>query len=60
MRNRRRNRTLRETLSAIRRLFRRRKLDTPGGPDDPYAYVMAPKKPRLPGRGAAAVVEEPD
>jgi hypothetical protein len=26
----------------------------PEGPEDPYAYVGAPKKPRYPGRSAAA------
>ncbi|HKW17638.1 MAG TPA: hypothetical protein VJO35_09040 [Terriglobales bacterium] len=29
-------------------------------PEDPYAYVTAPKKPRLPGRSAAAVAEVPE
>jgi hypothetical protein len=29
-------------------------------PEDPYAYVSAPKKPRLPGRSAAAVAELPE
>jgi len=28
--------------------------------EDPYAYVTAPKKPRPPSRGAAAVAEELD
>jgi hypothetical protein len=27
--------------------------------DDPYSYVMAPKKPRPPYRSAAAVLEPP-
>jgi hypothetical protein len=27
--------------------------------DDPYSYVMAPKKPRRPYRSAAAAVAEP-
>jgi hypothetical protein len=27
--------------------------------DDPYSYVMAPKKPRPPYRSAAAAVAEP-
>jgi hypothetical protein len=46
---------VREIWEAIRRLFRwNRPL-----PEDPYAYVTAPKKPRLPGRGAA-VAEEPE
>ncbi len=42
-------------LRAIRRLFGR---DRPL-PEDPYAYVTAPKRPRLPGR-SAAVAEEPE
>ncbi len=32
----------------------------PESPADPYAYVMAPKKPRPSGRGAAAVAEWPE
>ena len=40
----------------IKRLFRRR----PDVPEDPYAYVTAPKKPKPPRHGAAAVAEEPD
>ena len=28
--------------------------------DDPYSYVMAPKKPRPPYRTAAAVAEPPE
>ena len=32
---------------------------TPGQPEDPYAYAMAPKKPRLPRRGASAAAEPP-
>ncbi len=28
--------------------------------DDPYSYVMAPKKPRPPHRSAAAVAELPE
>ena len=27
------------------------------GGEDPYAYVTAPRKPRLPGRSAAVAVE---
>jgi len=34
----------------FRRLFQRR---GPEGPDDPYALVTAPKKPRPPHRSAA-------
>jgi hypothetical protein len=47
---------IRVALDRIRRLFRKR----PDVPEDPYAYVTAPKKPRPPHRGAAAVAEEPD
>jgi hypothetical protein len=47
---------IRVALDRIRRLFRKR----PDVPEDPYAYVTAPKKPRPPDRGAAAVAEEPD
>jgi len=36
-------------MERIKRLFKR----TPEPPDDPYAYVGAPKKPRLPHRSAA-------
>ena len=32
---------------------------TPGQPEDPYAYAMAPKKPRPPLRGASAVAQPP-
>ena len=47
---------IRAALERIKRLFRRR----PDVPEDPYAYVTAPKKPRPPGRSAAAVAEKPD
>ena len=40
----------------IRRLLRR----LTGQPDDPYAYVLAPKKPRLPHLSSAAVIDRPD
>jgi hypothetical protein len=46
----RRRRPVRNLLDRLRRLFRRE----PEQPDDPYALVGAPKKPRLPGRSAAA------
>jgi hypothetical protein len=45
----------RDLWEAIRRLFRK---DRPL-PEDPYAYVTAPKRPPLRGRGAA-VAEEPE
>jgi alkanesulfonate monooxygenase SsuD/methylene tetrahydromethanopterin reductase-like flavin-dependent oxidoreductase (luciferase family) len=45
-----RHRRIRDILDRIRRLFRRE----PDSPDDPYALVGAPKKPRPPYRRAAA------
>jgi alkanesulfonate monooxygenase SsuD/methylene tetrahydromethanopterin reductase-like flavin-dependent oxidoreductase (luciferase family) len=45
-----RRRPLRDFLDRLRRFFRRE----PEHPDDPYALVGAPKKPRPPRRGAAA------
>jgi hypothetical protein len=42
-----------ETLRRIKRWFRRE-------PEDPHAYVMARKKPRLPHLNSAAVAELPD
>ena len=39
-----------EFLKRIKRIFKRE----PELPDDPYALVGAPKKPRTPRRGAAA------
>jgi hypothetical protein len=50
------NRRIRELLNRIERFFKRK----PDAPEDPYAYVMAPKKPRPPYRGAAAVAEWPE
>ncbi|MCU1336245.1 MAG: hypothetical protein JWO19_1826 [Bryobacterales bacterium] len=41
--------------AALQRLIRKK----PEHPDDPYALVGAPKKPRTPLRSAAAAVEEP-
>jgi len=38
-----------------KRIARRRPEGLTGG--DPYAYVMAPKRPLIPGRSAAAVAE---
>lgn len=46
---------IRNTLRRLRRLFRKK----PDHPEDPYAYVMAPKKPRPPYRSASAVAEKP-
>jgi alkanesulfonate monooxygenase SsuD/methylene tetrahydromethanopterin reductase-like flavin-dependent oxidoreductase (luciferase family) len=45
-------RRLREILDRIRRLLKRE--PDPDSPDDPYALVGAPKKPRPPHRSAAA------
>ncbi len=42
-----------EILKSLKRLFRRET----GPADDPYAYVGAPKGPKLPRRSAAASVE---
>jgi hypothetical protein len=39
-----------DLLTRIKRFFKRE----PESPDDPYALVGAPKKPRLPRRSAAA------
>jgi hypothetical protein len=41
---------IRDLLRRIQRFFRRE----PNCPDDPYAMVGAPKKPRPPQRSAAA------
>jgi hypothetical protein len=41
---------LRELFRRIKRIFRRE----PEMPEDPYAYVGAPKKPRTPLRSASA------
>ncbi len=47
---------LNKALNAVSRLFGR-KLPPD---DDPYSYVMAPKKPGPPHRSAAAVAERPE
>ena len=48
------NKPLHKRLAdAIRRVLRKREED----PDDPYALVGAPKKPRTPLRSAAAEAE---
>jgi hypothetical protein len=41
---------IRTWLEKVKRFFKRE----PESPDDPYAMVGAPKKPRLPHRSAAA------
>jgi hypothetical protein len=40
----------------FKRLFQRNPAE-PAEPDDPYAYVGAPKKPRPPLRGSAVAVD---
>jgi hypothetical protein len=45
---------IRDALARIKR-FVKREPEVP--PDDPYAYVGAPKKPRLPQRSASATAE---
>jgi len=46
------HRRVRDAMDRIKRLFRRE----PESPDDPYALVGAPKKPRPPHRSASAMV----
>ena len=41
---------MRKLMEKLRRLLKR----GPDGPPDDYAMVGAPKKPRLPGKSAAA------
>ena len=43
-------------IEKIKRFFKKE----PELPEDPYAYVTAPKKPRSPYRSAAAVAELPE
>jgi hypothetical protein len=50
------NSLIREWLDSIKRFFRRK----PNAPEDPYAYVTAPRKPRPPYRSAAAVADHPE
>jgi hypothetical protein len=45
-------------MASLRRLLKREGPDSPD-PDDPYAMVTAPRKPRPPHR-SAAVADEPD
>jgi hypothetical protein len=47
---------LQRWFSFIKRFFKRQ----PDPPEDPYAYVTAPKKPRPPYRSAAAVADRPE
>jgi hypothetical protein len=44
---------LKQLLYRLKRLLKRE----PEPPEDPYAYVGAPKKPRPPLRSASAAVE---
>jgi hypothetical protein len=44
-------------INKLRRLFKRKAAEPP---DDPYAYVMAPKKPKPPYLSAAVAEREPD
>ncbi len=55
------HRSLRKSVRSAWRKFKRIfQPDDPGGtPEDPYAYVTAPKKPRPPYRSAAVAEEEP-
>jgi len=46
----------RAVLRKIRRLIKGK----PEPPEDPYAYVTVPKKPRPPYRSAAAVADRPE
>ena len=44
---------IQKILARVRKYLNRE----PGPPEDPYAYVGAPKKPRLPRRSASAAAE---
>ena len=44
-------------VTKLKRLFRRKAGEPP---EDPYAYVMAPKKPKPPYLRAAVAEREPD
>jgi hypothetical protein len=46
-------RKVQNLINRIKRMLGR----NPEPPDDPYAYVGAPKKPRLPQRSASAAAE---
>ena len=47
---------MRRTMASLKRLLKR---EGPEQPDDPYAMVTAPRKPRPPHR-SAAVADEPE
>jgi hypothetical protein len=44
-------------LRTLKRIFKK---ESPEPPDDPFAYVTAPKKPKPPHRSSAAVAEDPE
>lgn len=50
---------LKESLTHLRSLLRKKKGGRPRDPEpqDPYAYVTAPKRPRPPSRSGADVAE---
>ncbi len=48
---------LKRVVTRLKKLMRR---GEPELPEDPYAWVTAPKKPRPPYRSAAAVVDPPE
>ena len=48
------HRRIRDTWTAVKRWLQRAE---PEPPEDPYAYVGAPKKPRTPTRSASAEAE---
>jgi hypothetical protein len=50
------NSRIREWLDRVMRFFWRK----PDAPEDPNAYVTAPRKPRPPYRSAAAVADRPE
>jgi len=50
------NRRIRDWLNRVKRFFK----PEPEAPEDPYAYVTAPKKPGPPYRSAAAVADPPE
>ncbi len=49
---------IRKMLQRLLNFFRKKPDASP--PEDPYAYVTAPKKPRPSNRSAAAVMELPE
>jgi hypothetical protein len=59
------HRRIKAMLQAVMERIKRRKGSAtnrkePEAPEDPYAYVTAPRKPRTPNRSAAAVAEWPE